>query len=147
MKWKICKSVHCWPISRPPIFQSGPQNGTLNTWIGNFFHKTDPLLILILCRKLFINFKIGQFWADWQTPQYVQNGPKYGAQNTRVGIFFIILAPFQFGFCTRNCWKFFKIGPFLADWQTPYVSKWPAIWGPKYIAGGPEICQTNFTST
>ena len=48
----------------------------------NFFHKTDPLLILILCKKQLKNFQIGPLWADWQTPQFVQNGPQYGAPNT-----------------------------------------------------------------
>ena len=91
--WKFFKSANSGPIGRPPIFQNGPQNGASNTWVGNFFHKTDPLWIWILCSKKFKNFKIGQFWADWQTPQYVQNGPQYGAQNTRVGIFFSLNCP------------------------------------------------------
>ena len=77
---------------------------------------------------------------------------------------FILLA-----FCNINYWqtllyniwlKNFPIGPFWTYWQTPYFSKWPTIWGPKYlwkifattllvinIAGGPLICHTNFTST
>ena len=25
---------------------------------------------------------MGSFWDDWQTPQYVQNGPQCGAPNT-----------------------------------------------------------------
>ena len=41
--WKIFKSVHSGPIGRPPIFQNSPQNGASNTWVGNFWHKTDPL--------------------------------------------------------------------------------------------------------
>ena len=37
--------------------------------------------------KLFKNFKTGQFWADWQTRQYVQNSPQYGAQIQDLGFF------------------------------------------------------------
>ena len=55
------------------------------------------------------NFKIGHFWADWQTPQYVQNGPQYGAQNTRVGIFFIPLRAKRVGEFIENGHK--KISP------------------------------------
>ena len=45
------------------------------------FIKLTPFLI-------FCVLEIGQFWADCQTPQYVQNDPQYGAQNKRVAIFF-----------------------------------------------------------
>ena len=34
------------------------------------FHKTDPLLILILCEIKLKIFLIGQFWADRQTPHF-----------------------------------------------------------------------------
>ena len=37
----------------------------------------DPIWIWILCKKKLKNFQIGPLWADWQTPQYVQNGPQY----------------------------------------------------------------------
>ena len=50
-----------------------------------FFHKIDPLKILILCKKQLKNFPL---WANWQTPQYVQNGPQCGAQNIKDCIFF-----------------------------------------------------------
>ena len=73
--WENVEKFSNWSIlgrsADPPIFQNGPQNGASNTWVGNFFHKTDPLWIWILWRENLKNFKIGQFWADWQTPQYV----------------------------------------------------------------------------
>ena len=52
------------------------------------FHKTDPLLILILCKKMLKHFQIGSFRVNWQTPIF-QNGPQNGALNTWVGNFFI----------------------------------------------------------
>ena len=61
----------------PQYVQNGPQYGAQNTRVGNFFHKTDPFLILILCEKKLKIFQIGPLRADWQTPEYVPNGPQY----------------------------------------------------------------------
>ena len=46
--WKFFKLANSGPIGRPPIFQNGPQNVASNTWVGNFFYKTDPPWIWIL---------------------------------------------------------------------------------------------------
>ena len=27
-----------------------------------------------------------------------------------------------------------QIAPFLANWQTPFFSKWPTTWGPKHFS-------------
>ena len=70
---------------------------------------------------------------------YVQNGPKY-----KIWHFFMKLTPFQFGFYALNFWIFSiwpssgrladpQIAPFLTNWQTPFFSKRPAIWGSKYL--------------
>ena len=79
---------------------------------------------------MFKNFKIGQFWADWQTPQYVQNGPQNGASNTCVGNFFHKTDPLLNQILCEKKLKKFQISPLWADRQTPYFSKRPPKWAP-----------------
>ena len=79
--------VQFGPIGKHPhVFKTdrivGPQ---IVKW--QFFHKTDPLLIWILCGKVFKNFKIGPIGANWQIPHLAENSPQYGAPNTGVGNF------------------------------------------------------------
>ncbi len=76
LKVKIGQILAVWPT--PPFVQNGPHCWAPNTWVGNFFHKTDPLSILILCKKMLKNFQIGQFRADWQTPHFSKRPPKWG---------------------------------------------------------------------
>ena len=65
-----------WPT--PPFVQNGPHSRAVNTWVSKFFHKTDPLLILILCVIKMKIFLIGQFWADRQTPHFSKRPAKWG---------------------------------------------------------------------
>ena len=68
---------------------------------------------------MFINFKIGQFLADWQTPQYFQNGPQCRALNTWVGNFFHETDTlFILKLCEKKL-KNLQIGPLWANRQTP----------------------------
>ena len=69
-------------------------------------------------------------------PNMSETAHNIGPKNTRVGIFFTKLNPFQFGFCTIDQRKIFKIGPFWADWQTPYFSNGPQYGAPNtYLRG------------
>ena len=79
----------------PQYVQNGPQCRALNAWVGNFFHKTDPLLILILFEKKLKNLQIGQLWADRQTPLFFKTAHKMGPQIHELGIFFIKRPPFN----------------------------------------------------
>ena len=54
---KILKLDNSGPIGRPPIFQNGPQNVTLNTWVGNFFIKQTPFEFGFCVRKSWKIFK------------------------------------------------------------------------------------------
>ena len=109
--WKIFKSANSGPIGRPPIFQNGPQNGASNTWVGIFFHKTDPLWIWILCRKLFKIFQIGRLWADWQTPPICPKRPTIWGPKYKSWHFFHKTVPLSI-WILYNIWlKNFQIGP------------------------------------
>ena len=100
----------------PPFVHNGLHCGAPNIWVGNFFHKMDPLFNMVLCRQLLKILKIGPIWIDWQTPSFVHNGLH------ELAIFFIKWTPFLLRFCAENCWKLLKIGPFWAKWQTPHFS-------------------------
>ena len=63
-------------------------------------------------------------------PLYLQKGTQYGAHNTLVGNLFCKTAPFQFGFCSLL--NNFQIGPFWADWQTPF-NKTACNMGPQIL--------------
>ena len=80
------------------------------------FHKTDPLLILILCKKMLKHFQIGSFRVNWQTPIF-QNGPQNGALNTWVGNFFI----------KRTLLTFFPAKMVLAGYLAKKASKFEKI--------------------
>ena len=114
LKVKIGQILADWPT--PPFLQNGPHCRAPNTWVGNIFHKTDPLLILTLCTKKLKNFQIGQFRADWQTPHFSKRPPKWGLKYMSWQ-FFHKTDPLCIWILYKKLLKNFQIGPFLADWQ------------------------------
>ena len=146
-------SVHIWPVSRHVFNKNSLTHMALNTWEVNFFHKIYPHWILILCRKLLPNFKIGLFWADRQKPFFVcETARIVGPQIHELAIIFTKRTPFQFGFCLRICCKISKLvhfGPIGTPPICPKSCRYPKISSPTWaiVAGGPDICHTNFTST
>ena len=87
----------------------------------NFFHKNDPNLLCILNSKWSKKIWSAYIWPVGSRA-FDQNGPQYGAQNTRVGIFFIKRTPFEFWFCVRNSWNFFKSVHFGPIGRPPNMS-------------------------
>ena len=134
-KWsKKIWSAHIWLVGSHAFGQNGPPHGALITQDGNFFHKTYPLWILILYRKMFSNVKIGPVWADWPTPPIVQNGPHCRAPNTWVSTFFHKTDHLWILILCEKKLKIFLIGSFWANRQTPHFWKRPAKWGHKYMS-------------
>ena len=136
--WNKVKKFSNRPIlgrsADPPFFKTARKMGPQIHELAFFFIKWTPFEIKFCvgnCSKFFKSVDCGPFGRP---PQYVQNGPQYGAQNTRVGIFSIKLFPFHFGFCTIDDWKIFKLVHF-GPIGRPYFSKRPAIWGPKQSIG------------
>ena len=82
-------------------------------WAKAGGQKTVILSIEILYNILLKIFQIGPFWADWQTPHFFKTARNMEPQIIKMAIFFIKLMPFQFGICSRNCWKFFKLLHYL----------------------------------
>ena len=118
-----------WPT--PPFVQNGPHCSAANTWVSTFFHKTDPLWILILCEIELKIFQIGPFWADRQTPHFSKTARKMGPQIHELAIFCIKRTPFEFGFCVGNCSKFFKSVDCGPIGRPPNMSKTAHNMGPK----------------
>ena len=119
-----------WPT--PLFVQNGPHCSAANTWVSTFFHKTDPLWILILCYDSWKIFKSANSGPIGRPPIF-QNGPQNGASNTWVGDFLHKTDPLWIWILCRKLFKIFQIGQLWADWQTPPICpKWPTIWGPKY---------------
>ena len=83
-----------------------------------------------------------------------------GPQIHELAIFFIKRTPFEFGFCVEKSYKILKLDNSGPIGRPPNMSKTAHNMGlqilikevhnyiaGRNIAGGPEICQTNFTST
>ena len=100
LKVKIGPVWADWPT--PPFVQNGPHCRTPNTWVRKFFHKTDPLLILILCKKTLENFQNGPFWANWQTPNLSKRPTKWGLKYMSWQFFSKNRPPFNFDFVHEN---------------------------------------------
>ena len=90
-----------WPT--PPFVQNGPHCRAPNTRVS-IFYKMDPLLILILQKKLLKIFQIGPFWADWQTPYFSKRPAK---QIHELAIFFIKWTPWNSDFAQEIVQKNF----------------------------------------
>ena len=63
-----------------------------------FFIKRTPFEFGFCVESSSKFFKSDDCGPIGRPPQYVQNGPQYGAQNTRVGIFLLNCPPFNLDF-------------------------------------------------
>ena len=118
-----------WPT--PPFVQNGPHSRAANTWVSTFFHKTDPLWILILCEKKLQNFSNRPILGRSADPPFFKTARKMGPQIHELAIFFIKRTPFEFGFCVGNCSKFFKSVDYGPIGRPPNMSKMAHNMGPK----------------
>ena len=111
----------------------------LNAQDVNFFHKIYPSLNFDFVQEIVEKF---QNWSSlgWlaDTPICSERpavwGPKYMSWQ-----FFHKTDPFQFTFCTINCWKFLKLGQIGQIGRPlpppPFICpKCPALWGPEYMS-------------
>ena len=76
---------------------------------------------------------------------FVWNGPHSSAPYPWVSNCFHKMDPLLIWVLYSKLLNYFQIGPFWTDWQTPQLSKWPTVWGPKYLFRfWTENCGKNF---
>ena len=120
--WKNSKLAHLGPIGRHPhLFQ-------MTHIVEPQIHELAIFFIKMTSFKLdFVpflrTFKIAPNCDDWQTPPFVQNSQHCGAPSIWVQIFWHKINPLSISILFRKLLKNFKIGPFWADWPTPFLSK------------------------